>query len=400
MDFNSIPPGLAGFLAMQGHIDRRNQGTAQLGLGMLAADARRQEMALQQQRMQREDQLEPLRLQLLQAQVDQQREGVDQSRRKNDFYANIGQYMTPGGVVAPGTGETGGMDSGATGRIMEGPQTQLPSVDMDRLLMGAVGAGVVNPETLVHHQAQIQERQAARQQRMQELQIRLNDARTTAQEKMDLQRQLAQMQMDGRRELAVIAASNRESRGNKPPSGFQFKPDGTLEPIPGGPGDKSNDKIQSLRKEFNALKPVENYRTVVPIIQSIRNAKDNAAGDLDFIYAVGKILDPESVVREGEMNLVIKSGSPLERFKGEINNVMGNGRLTTKTRANLTQMLQSRVGEIKRGYDAAEAIYRKNAERMGLPTDEIFMDFGTVEIPSAPAPSAPANGGWSAKRKS
>jgi hypothetical protein len=99
------------------------------------------------------------------------------------------------------------------------------------------------------------------------------------------------------------------------------------------------------------------------------------------------------------MNLVIKSGSPLERFKGAVSNVMGGGRLTPTIRQNLNQMLTQRVSEIKRGYDAAESTYRRSAERRGLPTEEIFMDFGATDLPDPAAPAGGASGGWSIKRK-
>ena len=62
-------------------------------------------------------------------------------------------------------------------------------------------------------EAQTMERQAAREQRAQELIMRLEDSRLARDERAALQRELAQMQMDGRRELAQftagLAAANR-----------------------------------------------------------------------------------------------------------------------------------------------------------------------------------------------
>lgn len=62
-------------------------------------------------------------------------------------------------------------------------------------------------------EAQTLERQAAREQRAQELIMRLEDSRLAREERAALQRELAQMQMDGRRELAQLtaglAAANR-----------------------------------------------------------------------------------------------------------------------------------------------------------------------------------------------
>lgn len=64
-------------------------------------------------------------------------------------------------------------------------------------------------------EAQTMDRQAAREQRAQELIMRLEDSRLARDERAALQRELAQMQMDGRRELAQftagLAAANRQA---------------------------------------------------------------------------------------------------------------------------------------------------------------------------------------------
>lgn len=56
-------------------------------------------------------------------------------------------------------------------------------------------------------EAQTMERQAAREQRAQELIMRLEDSRLAREERAALQRELTQMQMEGRRELAQLTAS-------------------------------------------------------------------------------------------------------------------------------------------------------------------------------------------------
>lgn len=137
---------------------------------------------------------------------------------------------------------------------------------------------------------------------------------------------------------------------------------------------KINDRVMSIRKEFNDVPEVKNFRTVIPIVESAKTSPDTPAGDLNLIYAVGKVLDPTSVVREGEMSLVIKSGSPLERFKGVVNYIQGGGRLTPQLRQELTTMLDGRVGELQRGYNSARELYGRSAAAQGLPQDQIFME--------------------------
>jgi len=140
-------------------------------------------------------------------------------------------------------------------------------------------------------------------------------------------------------------------------------------------GTKTTEAITALRKEFDDVPEVKNYRAVLPIIESARKAPNTPAGDLDLIYAVGKVLDPTSVVREGEMALVIKSGSPMERFKGQVQYIMaGKGRLSEQNRKELTEMLGGRVGQLEKGYQDAKAVYERAAQARGLPFDQIFRE--------------------------
>ena len=143
--------------------------------------------------------------------------------------------------------------------------------------------------------------------------------------------------------------------------------------------------VESIRKEYNALQPVQNYRAAAPLLESAKNAPDTPAGDLDVIYAVGKALDPNSVVREGELNLVIKAGSPAERLAGIANYIKGGGRLSPAQRANFMAMLSNRVGQLKMSHDAAAAPYIKQATALGLPMDQVFQ---ADSVPSAGGPKA------------
>ena len=143
--------------------------------------------------------------------------------------------------------------------------------------------------------------------------------------------------------------------------------------------------VESIRKEYNALQPVQNYRAAAPLLESAKNAPDTPAGDLDIIYAVGKSLDPNSVVREGELNLVIKAGSPAERLAGIANYIKGGGRLSPSQRQNFMAMLGNRVGQLKVAHDAAAAPYIKQATALGLPMDQVFQ---ADSVPSAGGPKA------------
>ena len=144
---------------------------------------------------------------------------------------------------------------------------------------------------------------------------------------------------------------------------------------------KIADAVSGIRKEYNGLEQVKAYRSALPALQSAAQAPDTPAGDIDLIYAVGKTLDPNSVVREGELNLVIKSGSPLQKFQGYVNYIsQGRGRLPPVQRRELVSMLQGRAAQLKAAHDTAAAPFVKQAQAMGLPLDQVFQQ----EAPAAP----------------
>jgi hypothetical protein len=109
---------------------------------------------------------------------------------------------------------------------------------------------------------------------------------------------------------------------------------------------------QKLRKEFRSLQSVKDYETALPILVSARKAPDNGYGDLQLIYTAGKVLDPGSVVREGELALTVAAGSPLQRALGTARFTTENGgRLTPETRQQLLGMLNERVLAYRQAYD-------------------------------------------------
>jgi len=80
------------------------------------------------------------------------------------------------------------------------------------------------------------------------------------------------------------------------------------------PGTQFNN-ANTLRKEYTSEPVVKQYREVVPIIESVQDAvnRPTRAADLNLIYALGKIMDPNSVVREGEMVMARGTGTVIAR---------------------------------------------------------------------------------------
>jgi len=159
---------------------------------------------------------------------------------------------------------------------------------------------------------------------------------------------------------------------------------------------------QSLRKEFEGRQEVKSYREALPVYNSIANTPETPAGDLNYIYGVGKILDPNSVVREGEMKLVIQSGSPLQRILGTTSWVFGQNRLTAGQRAELAALMGQRMGSLQQQYQGAATEFSDLASRSGFKPEDVILNRQAVPQapPGATPVSAPAGGGWTPEKES
>jgi hypothetical protein len=125
---------------------------------------------------------------------------------------------------------------------------------------------------------------------------------------------------------------------------------------------------EKIRDDFNQLPEVKNYKTVVPIIESAYETlgRDNHASDLNLIYALGKIMDPASVVREGEMIMATQAGSPASQVLGYMSYLTGGGKLPAEVRQQLVTELQSRVDALQSQYQQGYQRYSDIARSYGL----------------------------------
>lgn len=145
----------------------------------------------------------------------------------------------------------------------------------------------------------------------------------------------------------------------------------------------------SIRKEFRGLPSVKDYETVLPIVESARKAPATPAGDLQIIYSVGKVLDPGSVVREGELQLTQNAQPWLSKLVGQYQQqVKGGAALPKAIRDQFIAALDERVAGYRAGYERDVDQYRRYAQEQGL---DPFVIVGTdlVEPYRTPA-SRPA----------
>jgi len=172
------------------------------------------------------------------------------------------------------------------------------------------------------------------------------------------------------------------------PSGYQYAPGGGLVPIPGGPADKpaltpadlAKDE-QAMRKEVNAL--VAEPRSVLVSYDKVRNAASNpsAANDLALIFAYMKMLDPGSVVREGEFaNAQNAAGIP-DRVWNAYNNALKGERLNDDQRRQFVQSADQVASSARNQLDSVAKRYQETARQYGYDPERAtgFTDFSDVQ---------------------
>jgi len=140
-------------------------------------------------------------------------------------------------------------------------------------------------------------------------------------------------------------------------------------------GNTTFDNITTLRKEFTGRKEVQDFTTVLPQVASAmeiaRNPKATGADDLNLIYAFGKVMDPGSVVREGELALASATGSWAQNLEGAISKLQSGERLPTEVRRNLVESMRRRGVELARSYNLQRRDYQGRAQRFGFKPEDV-----------------------------
>ena len=154
----------------------------------------------------------------------------------------------------------------------------------------------------------------------------------------------------------------------------------------------------SLRKEFNLLPDVKAFNDVASsydVISDIANRKQpSPQDDLSLIYSYVKMLDPESVVREGEFATAENSASVPDRIRNAYNKVIEGTRLNSDQRRQYSNAAKGIYESRSRRYNDLVSEYSDYARDAGLDPKEVFRARGKAGPAPATEPSSPASGGW------
>ena len=205
-----------------------------------------------------------------------------------------------------------------------------------------------------------------------------------APEKFGLEIQLTQSQID-----AAKAARNASNAAAKASGATAKRLQAEADQIAAGiiPAEKRPEAESKFRKEYSDQ--TKGYQDVKSAYGRVLASQETAAGDLALIFNYMKMLDPGSVVREGEFATAQNATGVPQRILNLYNNLNKGERLNADQRKSFIKQadgLFKQAGE-------QEATVRQGIERIakgyGLNTENIF--FTPTEVPpTAPGAAPPA----------
>ncbi len=128
---------------------------------------------------------------------------------------------------------------------------------------------------------------------------------------------------------------------------------------------KNPETSTALRKEFEALPEVKNYKQALPAYKGIEDAvkRNTPMSDINVVYGIAKLYDPNSVVREGEYATVANAPNMPERVKGWVQYATNGGKLTPAVKQQIMDEAKSRMLSFQDEFEGSSARYRDIADR-------------------------------------
>lgn len=142
----------------------------------------------------------------------------------------------------------------------------------------------------------------------------------------------------------------------------------------------TSEETGKVRHEIRQLPSYKNFAEAMPIYRNMEKTigTNSKASDLNLVYSLGKIFDPGSVVREGEMVMVKNTGSLPDWLVGSINSLNGGAALTPETRDAIMMEAQNRIQSYRQGFEQDAGHYRGIAKRNRMDERDIIPDFGEL----------------------
>lgn len=190
---------------------------------------------------------------------------------------------------------------------------------------------------------------------------------------------------DGTKQPLGLKGKVDGAGGGSTPSGYRWTKDGGLEPIPGGPADKTPggpmdpDNIKLEREFAKDWKGVQsNYQDIDSQYERMQQmaARGDSAGDLALVVSFTKMLDPGSVAREGEVALTQSAASFLAQAQNWLPRLeKGNTLLPPEVRKDLLDAAREMHGVYSKAYQNIANDYARTASDYGFGKDRVMMGY-------------------------
>lgn len=157
----------------------------------------------------------------------------------------------------------------------------------------------------------------------------------------------------------------------------------------------------NLRKEFNTLQPVKDYKNLDTKIRSMeaayamsKKSGNFVAIDQAMISLFNKMTDPQSVVRESEYARTPKNLSVINNVLGKMNKwLKGGAGITQEERDALMAVAREMHTAGKKGFEEVRREYRQYATDYGLDPESVI-SLGTQEKKGAPEEESDMDKFW------
>lgn len=145
-------------------------------------------------------------------------------------------------------------------------------------------------------------------------------------------------------------------------------------------------EASSIRKEYNTELNRLATRELVGQYQAIKEAasappEEQGAADLTLIFSYMKILDPRSVVREGEFANAQNSGGVPDRIRAQYNRIVTGGRLSESQRSAFLSQASTVVENKLKQQEKVNERYSEIARASGIPSSLVVEKFENVFSP-------------------
>jgi hypothetical protein len=139
----------------------------------------------------------------------------------------------------------------------------------------------------------------------------------------------------------------------------------------------AQDDVSKLRTEIQGLPSYKNLSQAAPVYTAMADAasQNSKASDLNLIYGLGKIMDPGSVVREGEMMMAKNTAGWSETLKGAVNSLNGGAALTPDTRIALMREAKGRLDAFRTSFDQDMQQYSGIVDRNRMNSADVIPQF-------------------------